>query len=67
MLIAVKTMAALFLCLVMISACGQKGPLFLPGDPAAIKTDVPGQHQSEPSPATTDEDAENEDDDEQQK
>jgi predicted small lipoprotein YifL len=26
--------ALLFIALLLLSACGQKGPLFLPGDPA---------------------------------
>ena len=61
MQIVIKTMGVLFFFLVMTTACGQKGPLYLPGDPEAMKTDVPGQYQSEPSPAETDEDSEEED------
>jgi predicted small lipoprotein YifL len=26
-----------------LAACGQKGPLFLPGDPSQIQTEVSGQ------------------------
>jgi len=50
---ALLAVTALFL----LSACGQKGPLFLPGDPDEIRTDVP--------PAT-DADSEDEDDEQQQ-
>jgi predicted small lipoprotein YifL len=31
------------LCLFALGACGQKGPLFLPGDPSQIQTEVSGQ------------------------
>jgi predicted small lipoprotein YifL len=56
---SVKIVSGLFLLLTAIAACGQKGPLFLPDDPATVQTDVPGQYQSEPS--TDDDDAEDED------
>jgi len=46
--------------LLLTSACGQKGPLFLPGDPSEIRTEVPRQ---EAPPAAT-EAVEDEDDDE---
>lgn len=26
---------------VMLTACGQKGPLYLPGDPSRIQTEIP--------------------------
>ena len=32
---------AAIVALVFASACGQKGPLFLPGDPSQINTEVP--------------------------
>jgi len=28
---------------VLVAACGQKGPLFIPGTPSTISTPVPGQ------------------------
>lgn len=38
----------------MTAGCGQKAPLFLPGDPAAVQSDVPGQYKSEPAPEESD-------------
>ena len=35
------------LCVFAIAACGQKGPLFLPGDPSQIQTEVPSQEETE--------------------
>lgn len=32
---------ALLLALIFAAGCGQKGPLYLPGDPSEIRTDVP--------------------------
>ena len=46
----------LILCLLFVAGCGQKGPLYLPGDPSEMKTDVPPQSQPE------DEDDEDEED-----
>ena len=65
MRILIKTIGGLIFCLAVTTGCGQKGPLYLPGDPAAMKTDVPGQYQSQPSSEETDEDTEDEDDDKQ--
>ncbi len=39
----VKYFVLFLLSLLFLSACGQKGPLFLPGDPSTIKTTVPQQ------------------------
>jgi predicted small lipoprotein YifL len=50
-----KQLVVLLLSFAFLAACGQKGPLFLPGDPSAIRTTTPQQQQ----PAE-----ENEDDDE---
>jgi predicted small lipoprotein YifL len=47
---------AFILCLFVTAACGQKGPLFLPGNPSTITTTVPEQ-QSIPD-EDTDEDEE---------
>ncbi len=30
---------------VTITACGQKGPLFLPGNPSEVQSEVPRQEQ----------------------
>jgi predicted small lipoprotein YifL len=59
----IKIVCGLFVLLTAIAACGQKGPLFLPDDPATVQTDVPGQYQSEPSTEDADDDADSEDED----
>jgi len=51
---------AFFLCLFFTAACGQKGPLFLPGSPSTITATVPEQ-QSVPV-----EDADEDEEEEQQ-
>ncbi len=33
------------LSVITITACGQKGPLFLPGNPSEIQSQVPRQEQ----------------------
>lgn len=33
--------AAVLFALVFVAACGQKGPLFLPGNPSEMTTEVP--------------------------
>ncbi len=38
---------ALILGLLFAAGCGQSGPLYLPGNPSEIKTDVPRQDQSQ--------------------
>jgi len=40
------------------AGCGQKGPLYLPGDPSEIKTDVPNPEQSQPQEDDQDDDEE---------
>jgi predicted small lipoprotein YifL len=35
--------AAALLLGVSLGACGQKGPLYLPGDPSEIQTEIPPQ------------------------
>ena len=37
----------MFLFLLFTAGCGQKGPLYLPGNPSEIKTDVPRQDSSQ--------------------
>ena len=39
---------ALIVCLLSVAACGQKGPLYLPGDPSEMKTEIPPQNQPRP-------------------
>jgi len=36
----------IFLILLLLAGCGQKGPLFLPGDPSQIQTDIPEQGEN---------------------
>lgn len=28
-------------CLLLLAGCGQKGPLYLPGDPSEMQTEIP--------------------------
>ena len=44
----------------VLAGCGQKGPLFLPGDPSAVRTNTPQQS----SPQTEDSDEDDEDENE---
>ena len=37
----------LLLVLLFAAGCGQKGPLYLPGNPSQIKTDVPRQDEDQ--------------------
>ena len=65
---AIRSLCGLIFILAMTVGCGQKGPLFLPGDPNAVQTDIPGQYQSTPSTSTSDDDDDDEtkDEDKQQ-
>lgn len=58
---SIKIFCGLFFLLTAIAACGQKGPLFLPDDPATVQTDVPGQYRSEPSTEDAEDDADSKD------
>ncbi len=51
----------LLLALLFVAGCGQKGPLYLPGNPSQIKTDVPRQDESQ----TEDDDEDDEDDEDE--
>lgn len=53
-----KTLLALLACMLFTVACGQKGPLYLPGQSSTIESMVPEQQ-----PATSEEP---EEDDEEQ-
>lgn len=46
-----------------VGACGQKGPLYLPGDPSEIQTEIPPE-PAEPSPAEDSDQLDDEIDDE---
>ena len=43
----ILTIAFACLTLSSVSACGQKGPLFLPGDPSEISPEPPEQPEDE--------------------
>ncbi len=49
-----RLLVSLLVCTFLIGACGQKGPLFLSGNPSEIQVEVPAQDE---------EDEEEEDDD----
>jgi predicted small lipoprotein YifL len=51
----------LLLVLLFAAGCGQKGPLYLPGNPSQIKTDVPRQDEGQ-----TEEDDEDDEEEEAQ-
>ncbi len=63
MLTRLRLLAAALLALVLVAACGQKGPLYLPGNPTQVKTDVPPQNQTEPPQEEDDDEPEDETDD----
>ena len=63
MLTRFRLLAAALLALVLVAACGQKGPLYLPGNPTQVKTDVPPQNQTEPPQEEDDDEPEDETDD----
>ena len=42
-----KLSGTVVLSLFFVVGCGQKGPLYLPGDPSAVKTDIPAQPAGE--------------------
>ena len=52
-----RTLLALLACILFTAACGQKGPLFLPGRPSTIEPTVPEQ-QPAPVEETEEEDEE---------
>jgi len=54
-----KVSVAFSLSILLLAACGQKGPLYLPGNPSQIQTEIPPQN-----PVTGVEDEEDEDEDE---
>jgi predicted small lipoprotein YifL len=54
-----KSLVIFLFSLLLIAACGQKGPLFLPGDTNQISTSMPQQQQPVP---VEEEDEDDEDD-----
>ena len=63
---AIKILCSLFLFMAVTAGCGQKGPLFLPGDPATVQSEVEvaGQGQSLATAGESDEDYKDEDEEE---
>ena len=55
-----KSLVIFLFSLLLITACGQKGPLFLPGDTNQISTSMPAQ---QPAPVEQVEDDEDDEDD----
>lgn len=56
-----KTVAVLLLLLFAATGCGQKGPLYLPGNPSQVQTQIPNQL---PTPSSSAEEEEEREDDE---
>ncbi len=52
---------ALVLGLLLAAGCGQKGPLYLPGDPSLIKTEVPPPVQNQTEEDDEDKEEESQD------
>jgi predicted small lipoprotein YifL len=48
----------------VLGACGQKGPLFLPGDPSEIQTEIPAEPETPEIPDDGDGDADGDADNE---
>jgi predicted small lipoprotein YifL len=44
------------LTLLFVAGCGQKGPLFLPGDPSQVRTTTPQQQPADDNDDDDDED-----------
>jgi predicted small lipoprotein YifL len=63
----IKLLSGLTVLFVMAAGCGQKAPLFLPGDPDAVQSDIPGQYQSQPSSGEPDDTEVATDDDDDEK
>lgn len=49
----------------LLAACGQKGPLYLPGDPSEIQTEIPPE-PADPRPRSGPDEADEQADDEEQ-
>ncbi|ANO50175.1 LPS translocon maturation chaperone LptM [Woeseia oceani] len=56
-----RTLASILLATLALSACGQKGPLYLPGDPNQVRSEVPTTNSS----TAPDEDDQEEQDEQQ--
>lgn len=47
MSIRIKSLTAIIPFLLFAVGCGQKGPLYLPGNPSEIRSEVPPQNQAD--------------------
>jgi predicted small lipoprotein YifL len=56
----ISSMVTLLLSLAFLSACGQKGPLFLPGNPSTLQSIPTAEQMQQESAAEDDEDEEKE-------
>ena len=53
---------AILLTAVALSGCGQKGPLYLPGNPSEIKTEISKQESKQEIPTSEPQDEDDEED-----
>ena len=63
MRIALRALAALLFSLLLVAGCGQKGALYLPGNPSTMQTEIPPQVPGEQTDAESEEEEEDDDDD----
>jgi predicted small lipoprotein YifL len=65
---SVRLLAAIAILLpaVALSGCGQKGPLYLPGNPSEIKTEISKQESKQEMPASEQQDEDDEEDSDEQ-
>ncbi len=57
---------AILLPVLTLGGCGQKGPLYLPGNPSEITTEVPKQESGPELPASEQQDEDDDEDNEEQ-
>lgn len=58
MQIMLTRIAIVLLSTFVLAGCGQKGPLFLPGDPSAVRTTTPQQGNQQAEEGDEDDDDE---------
>ena len=54
-----RTPLALLACIFLLAACGQKGPLYLPGRTSSFESMTPEQQPAEQEPTAEDDEQEN--------
>ncbi|MGB5738617.1 MAG: lipoprotein [Woeseia sp.] len=42
----IRRISLFLMSVLLLAACGQKGPLYLPGNPTAVRSDVPSTNAS---------------------